>query len=47
MAKENSIDIITSALNEEGCVTEFYRRIAAVMDEHPIYDWRIIFCDNG
>jgi glycosyltransferase involved in cell wall biosynthesis len=47
VAKGNSIDIITSALNEEGSVPEFYRRIAAVMDEHPIYEWRIIFCDNG
>jgi polyisoprenyl-phosphate glycosyltransferase len=41
------IDIVTSALNEEECVFELYRRISAVMSRHPSYSWRLIFCDNN
>lgn len=42
-----SLDIATSALNEEGNVIELYERIRKVMNSHPEYDWRLIFCDNN
>jgi dolichol-phosphate mannosyltransferase len=42
-----SIDIITSALNEEDCLPEFFARINKVMFAHPEYDWKMIVCDNG
>ena len=42
-----SLDIITSALNEEDCLPEFYTRIEKVMSAHPEYEWRLILCDNG
>jgi len=42
-----SLDIATSALNEEECVNELFDRIRAVMKRHPQYDWRVIFCDNN
>jgi glycosyltransferase involved in cell wall biosynthesis len=44
---EKSLDIITSALNEEECLDEFISRVQAVMSEHPAYNWRLIICDNG
>ncbi|CAN2170294.1 WcaA Glycosyltransferases involved in cell wall biogenesis [Candidatus Nanopelagicaceae bacterium] len=45
--KRQYLEIITSAFNEEDCVEELYSRIRRVMDSHPNYDWRIIFCDNN
>jgi glycosyltransferase involved in cell wall biosynthesis len=42
-----SVDIVTSALNEEECLLEFFARITEVMSSHPEYDWKIIVCDNG
>ena len=42
-----SLDIITSALNEEECLNEFVSRIFHVMEKHPAYKWRLIICDNG
>jgi len=42
-----SLDIITSAFNEEDCVLEFFRRVEKAMSEFPNYDWRIIFADNA
>ncbi len=42
-----SMDIVTSALNEEDCLPEFFARITAVMYSHPEYDWKVIVCDNG
>jgi dolichol-phosphate mannosyltransferase len=44
---KKSLDIITSALNEEDCLDEFISRVQAVMTEHPAYSWRLIICDNG
>jgi polyisoprenyl-phosphate glycosyltransferase len=46
-SKEKSLDIITSALNEEECLDEFISRVQAVMSEHLDYKWRLIICDNG
>lgn len=42
-----SIDIVTSALNEELCLPEFFARITEVMSAHPEYNWKVIICDNG
>jgi glycosyltransferase involved in cell wall biosynthesis len=42
-----SMDIVTSALNEEDCLPEFFARITEVMYSHPEYDWKVIVCDNG
>jgi glycosyltransferase involved in cell wall biosynthesis len=41
-----TLDIVTSAFNEEECVMELFQRIDKVMAAHPNYDWRLIFCDN-
>ena len=42
-----SLEIVTSALDEEECLPEFFDRISDVMRAHPDYDWKIIICDNG
>lgn len=42
-----SIDIITSAYNEEECLPELFRRIATVMANENKYQYRIIVIDNG
>jgi dolichol-phosphate mannosyltransferase len=44
---KKSLDIITSALNEEDCLDEFISRVQVVMNDHPAYNWRLIICDNG
>lgn len=47
MSFTRTLDIITSALNEEECVNQLYTRILNVMQGHSDYEWRIIFCDNN
>lgn len=47
MSSIRTLDIITSALNEEECVNHLYTRISNVMQGHSDYEWRIIFCDNN
>jgi dolichol-phosphate mannosyltransferase len=42
-----SLEIVTSALDEEECLPELLDRISEVMRAHPDYDWKIIICDNG
>jgi dolichol-phosphate mannosyltransferase len=42
-----TLDIVTSALNEEECVLELFQRVEEVMASHTNYDWRLIFCDNN
>jgi dolichol-phosphate mannosyltransferase len=42
-----SLDIVTSALNEEECLPELISRIQEVMSSHPEYEWKVIICDNG
>jgi dolichol-phosphate mannosyltransferase len=44
---KKTLEIITSAYNEEECVRELFSRIEMVMSVHVNYDWRIIFCDNN
>jgi len=42
-----TIDIITSALNEEDCLPEFISRIQQVMLKENNYEYRILIMDNG
>jgi polyisoprenyl-phosphate glycosyltransferase len=42
-----SLDIITSAYNEEECLPELFRRINDVMGTESKYDHRLIVIDNG
>lgn len=42
-----SIDVITSALNEEICLPEFYRRVKSQLGELLEYNHRIFIIDNG
>lgn len=41
-----SVDIVTSALNEEHNIEELYQRIKLVMAKERAYSWRLIICDN-
>jgi dolichol-phosphate mannosyltransferase len=41
------IAIVTSAFNEEECVEELARRLAAVFDQLPAYDFEAIVVENG
>jgi dolichol-phosphate mannosyltransferase len=42
-----TLDIITSAYNEEDCIPELFKRIVKVMSSEPNYDYRLIVIDNG
>jgi dolichol-phosphate mannosyltransferase len=42
-----SLDIITSAYNEEECLPELFRRVNKVMTGESEYDFRLIVIDNG
>ena len=42
-----SLDIITSAYNEEECLPELFQRITNVMVAESKYDYRLIVIDNG
>ena len=42
-----TLDIITSAYNEEDCLPELFNRIIHVMSSEKDYDYRIIVIDNG
>ena len=42
-----TLDIITSAYNEEECLPELFRRIKDVMTAESKYDFRLIVIDNG
>jgi len=42
-----TLDIISSAYNEEECVEELYSRISTVMSIELDYKWRLILFDNG
>ena len=45
--KRVSLDIVSSALNEEACLPELFSRIEAVMANERDYKYRIIIIDNG
>lgn len=42
-----SVDIVTSALNEELCIDEFISRIHLVFEQESNYTYRITIIDNG
>ena len=42
-----SVDIVTSAYNEEECLPELFRRIDKVFKSESEYDYRIIVADNA
>jgi glycosyltransferase involved in cell wall biosynthesis len=42
-----SLDIVTSAYNEEDCLPELFRRISDVMAGESNYQYRLIVIDNG
>lgn len=42
-----TIDVITSAYNEEDCLPELFRRLQAVSELEHCYDFRFIVIDNG
>ena len=42
-----TLDIITSAYNEEDCLPELFRRISEVMDSETSYAYRVLIIDNG
>jgi dolichol-phosphate mannosyltransferase len=42
-----TVDIVTSALNEELCISEFISRVNKVFDNETAYSHRIIIIDNG
>jgi dolichol-phosphate mannosyltransferase len=41
------ISVIVPAYNEEDCVEELARRLAAVFDANPSYDFETIIIENG
>jgi glycosyltransferase involved in cell wall biosynthesis len=45
--KKPSIDIISSALNEELCIVEFLDQVTRAMQSLPLYSYRILIVDNG
>ena len=42
-----TVDVITSAFNEEECVTELFRRLDQVFSKEKDYRFRILIVDNG
>jgi glycosyltransferase involved in cell wall biosynthesis len=47
MGAKVTLDIITSAYNEEECLPELFARIERVMEQEPGYEHRILVMDNG
>ena len=46
-SKRTTVEIITSAFNEEECLDELFLRLGKVFDEEVNYDFRILIMDNG
>jgi dolichol-phosphate mannosyltransferase len=46
-SKITTVDIITSAINEEECVPELFRRLNEVFNKEKNYQFRILIVDNG
>jgi polyisoprenyl-phosphate glycosyltransferase len=44
---KSTVDVITSAFNEEDCLPELFRRLDAVANKETDYDFRFIIIDNG
>ncbi len=47
MAQQKLISLISPCYNEEANVEELYRRVSAVMDDLPHYDFEYLFIDNA
>lgn len=47
MNVRKKITVVTSAYNEEECIEELWRRLVAVFDQLPAYDFEIIVVENG
>jgi dolichol-phosphate mannosyltransferase len=45
--ERRSIDVIVPAYNEADCIEELVRRLRAVFDSEPAYEWRAIIVENG
>jgi glycosyltransferase involved in cell wall biosynthesis len=45
--KRKLISVVTPCYNEQGNVEELHRRIAAVFETLPQYDWEHIYIDNA
>lgn len=41
-----TLDIVTSAYNEEECIPELYRRLIEVLSQEKDYSWRFLVADN-
>src|SRR6476661_1529264 len=41
------ISVVVPAYNESECVEELARRLAAVMDSEPTYDFEVVIVENG
>lgn len=42
-----TVDIVIPVFNEEDCLPELARRLAAVMDAHPEHTWTAVLVENG
>ena len=42
-----TIDVVTSAFNEEGCLPELFKRLNAVAELELDYKFSFIVIDNG
>ena len=42
-----SVDVITSAFNEEECLPELFRRLNVIAEKENNYDFKFIVIDNG
>lgn len=42
-----TLEILTSAFNEEKGIKAFLDEVVKVLDSHPNYSWKIRICDNG
>ena len=46
-SKATSVDIVTSAFNEEDCLPELFDRVRKVFEGETSYSYRILVVDNG
>jgi dolichol-phosphate mannosyltransferase len=45
--RKTSVEVITSAFNEEECLDELFRRLSLVFNAEVNYDFRVLIMDNG
>ncbi len=44
---KTSVEVITSAYNEEECLPELFRRLGEVFSQETNYEFRVLVIDNG